>query len=149
MASFNKIVIIGYLGKDPEIRYMPDGNAVCSFSVARTEKKKNRDGDYQDSTLWFKVNVWGKQGEACGQYLSKGSLAYVDGRLSQQEYTDRDGNQRTSLEVRANDVQFLDRKPQSNGEQPQTRAASTSPTKAAWGDRPAKLPTEEEDSTPF
>ena len=112
MASFNKITVVGYLGKDPEIRYMPDGSAVCSFSVATTERKKTRDGDYQDATIWFKVNVWGKQGEACGQYLSKGSMAYIDGRLSQSEYTDRDGNRRTSLEIRASDVQFLERKPQ-------------------------------------
>lgn len=115
MASFNKIVIVGYLGKDPEIKYLTDGTAICSFSVATTERKKDKSGDYQDSTIWFKVNVWGKQGEACAQYLSKGSQAYVSGKLSQQAYADRDGNQRTSLEVRADDVQFLDRQPQ--GEQ--------------------------------
>lgn len=107
MASFNKITIVGYLGKDPEIKYLPSGDGICSFSIATTERKKDKSGDYQDSTLWFKVNVWGKQGEACNQYLSKGSQAYVCGRLSQQTYTDRDGNTRTSLEVRADDVQFL------------------------------------------
>jgi single-strand DNA-binding protein len=122
MASFNKITIWGYLGKDPEIRYMPNGDGICSFSIATTERKKDKGGEYQDTTLWFKVNVWGKQGEACNQYLSKGSQAYVCGRLSQQTYTDRDGNARTSLEVRADDVQFLDRQPQ--GEQQQTKAAT-------------------------
>lgn len=107
MASFNKITIVGYLGKDPEIKYLTSGDGICSFSVATTERKKDKSGDYQDSTLWFRVNVWGKQGEACNQYLSKGSQVYVCGRLSQQTYTDRDGNVRTSLDVRADDVQFL------------------------------------------
>ncbi|MFN0111124.1 MAG: single-stranded DNA-binding protein [Blastocatellia bacterium] len=107
MASFNKIVIVGYLGKDPEIRYLTDGTAVCSFSVATTERKKDKSGEFQDATIWFKISVWGKQAEAANQYLSKGRQVYLEGRLSQQEYTDRDGNRRTSLEVRATDVQFL------------------------------------------
>lgn len=114
MASFNKITIVGFLGKDVETRYMPDGTTVASFSVATTEKYK-KDGEWQEKTLWFKVNVWGKQGEACAQYLAKGAQVFIDGRLSVQEYTDRDGNQRTSLEVRASDVQFLDRKSQGDG----------------------------------
>jgi len=114
MPSFNKIVIVGHLGRDPEIRYLPDGTAVCSFSVATTERTK-RGGETHDVTTWFKINAWGKQGEACNQYLAKGSLAYVEGKLSQNEYTDKEGNKRTSLEVRANDVQFLDRKPQGDG----------------------------------
>ncbi len=107
MASFNKIVIVGYLGRDPEIRYMPDGTAVCNFSVATTEKKKDRSGEAQDITTWFRINVWGKQAEAANQYLSKGRQVYVEGRLSQQEFTDRDGNKRSSLDIRATDVQFL------------------------------------------
>jgi len=111
MPSFNKITIVGHLGRDPEIRYLPDGTAVCSFSVA-TSKKSKRGGEPQDITTWFKINAWGKQGEACNQYLAKSSLVYIDGELSLNEYTDKEGNKRTSLEVRANDVQFLDRKPQ-------------------------------------
>lgn len=107
MASFNKIVIVGYLGRDPEIRYLPDGTAVCHFSVATTEKKKDRSGESQDITTWFKINIWGRQAEVASQYLSKGKQVYVEGRLTQQEYTDRDGNRRTSLEVRATDFQFL------------------------------------------
>ncbi|MBL8190057.1 MAG: single-stranded DNA-binding protein [Acidobacteria bacterium] len=107
MASFNKIVIVGYLGRDPEIRYLPDGTAVCNFSVATTEKKKDRSGESQDITTWFRINVWGKQAEAANQYLSKGRQVYVEGRLTQQEYTDKDGNRRTTLDVRATDVQFL------------------------------------------
>jgi single-strand DNA-binding protein len=105
MASFNKITIVGYLGRDPETRFTPAGDAVCSFSVATTEKKGGQDGD--EVTTWFRVTVWRKQAEACQQYLTKGRQVYVEGRLKQQEFTDRDGNKRTSLEVNATDVQFL------------------------------------------
>lgn len=107
MASFNRITIVGYLGRDPEIRYLPDGTAVCNFSVATTERRKDKSGEFQDVTLWFRINVWGKQADSANQYLSKGKQVYVEGRLSQQEYTDRDGNRKTSLDVRATDVQFL------------------------------------------
>lgn len=115
MASFNKITIVGYLGKDPEIRYLPDGTAVCNFSVATTEKRKDRSGEMQESTIWFRINVWGKQADAANQYLTKGRQVYVEGRLSQQEYTDRDGNKRTSLEVRATEVQFLGSRGEDSG----------------------------------
>lgn len=102
MASFNKITIVGYLGRDPELRHIQSGNAVCSFSVATTEKKGS-----DSLTTWFRVAVWGKQGENCNEYLKKGSQVYVEGRLRQEEYTDRDGNKRTTLEVSASDVRFL------------------------------------------
>jgi len=127
MASFNKIIIVGHLGKDPEIRYMTDGTAVCNFSVATTEKRKDRSGEMQENTLWFRVNVWGKQADAVNQYLSKGRQVYVEGRLSQQEYTDKDGNRRTSLEVRATDVQFLGARGDEGGagSAPSSRPATT------------------------
>ena len=107
MASFNKVTIVGYLGRDPEIRYTPQGTPVCNFSVATTERRKDRSGELQDITTWFRVAVWGKQAEAANQYLAKGRQVYVEGRLRQDEYTDRDGNKRTTLEVSATDVQFL------------------------------------------
>lgn len=102
MASFNKITIVGYLGRDPELRHIPSGNAVCNFSIATTEKNKDK-----ESTTWFRVTVWGKQGENCNEYLRKGSQVYVEGRLRQEEYTDRDGMKRYNLEVNASDVKFL------------------------------------------
>lgn len=142
MGSFNKIVIVGYLGRDPEIRYLPDGSAVVNFSVATTEKTK-RNGESQDVTTWFKVNVWGKQGEACNQYLSKGSQAYIEGRLSQTEYTDRDGNKRTFLEVKATDVQFLDRQPQGESRQRDELDGAQAYARRQTASRTA---TEEEDS---
>lgn len=108
MASFNKITIVGYLGRDPELRYTPSGTAVCDFSIATTERKRGRDaGEGEEVTTWFRVNMWGRQAEVANQYLQKGKLVYVEGRLSQREYTDRDGNKRTSLEVHGNDLQFI------------------------------------------
>jgi len=102
MASFNKITLVGYLGRDPELRHTPSGTPVADFSVATTEKK----GD-SDVTTWFRVTVWGKQAEVAQQYLAKGSQVYVEGRLSLREYTDRDDNKRTSLEVNCTDMKFI------------------------------------------
>lgn len=107
MASFNKIVIVGYLGRDPEIRYTPQKTAVCHFTIATTEKRKDRAGEAQDVTTWFRVSAWGRQAEVANQYLAKGKQVYIEGRLRQEEYTDREGNRRQSLEVMATDIQFL------------------------------------------
>jgi single-strand DNA-binding protein len=107
MASFNRITIVGYLGRDAELRYTPQGTAVCNFSVATTERKKDRSGEFQDVTTWFNVSLWGAKAEATNQYLNKGKLVYLEGRLTQREYQDRDGNTRTSLDVNASDLQFI------------------------------------------
>jgi single-strand DNA-binding protein len=107
MASFNKITIVGYLGRDPEIRYTSDGTPVCSFSVATTERKKDKSGDFQDVTTWFRITAWRRLAEIANQYLSKGKQVYIEGRLSQSEYQDKDGNTRTTLEVQCNDLQFI------------------------------------------
>ncbi|MBK6313422.1 MAG: single-stranded DNA-binding protein [Blastocatellia bacterium] len=108
MASFNKIIIVGHLGRDPELRYTPSGTAVCDFSMATSERKGRRDsGEGEEITTWFRVSLWGKQAELANQYLTKGKLVYIEGRLSQREYTDRDGNKRTSLEVNGTDMQFV------------------------------------------
>lgn len=115
MASFNKIVIVGHLGRDQEMRYTPQGTAVSNFSIATTERRKDRSGEQQDITTWFRVSLWGKQAEAVAQYLTKGKQVYVEGRLRTEEYTDRDGNKRLSLEVTANDVQLLGSKGESSG----------------------------------
>ncbi|MFZ4795716.1 MAG: single-stranded DNA-binding protein [Blastocatellia bacterium] len=107
MASFNKIIIVGHLGRDQETRYTPQGTAVSNFSLATSERRKDKSGEQQDITTWFRVSLWGKQAENIGQYLLKGRQVYVEGRLRTEEYTDRDGNKRMSLEVSATDVQLL------------------------------------------
>lgn len=114
MSSFNKITIVGYLGRDPELRYTPQGTAVCNISVATTERRKNAAGESEDRTTWFRVTVWGRQAELVHEYLAKGRQVYIEGRLRQEEYIDREGNARTSLEVNATDVQFLGRREDSS-----------------------------------
>jgi single-strand DNA-binding protein len=105
--SFNKITIVGYLGRDPEMRYTPQGTAVCKLSVATTERRKNVAGEPEEHTTWFRVTVWGRQAELANEYLSRGRQVYVEGRLRLEEYTNREGNPRISPEVNATDIQFL------------------------------------------
>jgi len=105
--SFNKITIVGYLGQDPKMRYTPQGTAVCNFSVATTEKRKNGSGEMEEHTIWFRVTAWGRQAEVAAEYLAKGRQVYVEGRLRLEEYTDREGYPRTSPEVNASDIHFL------------------------------------------
>jgi len=141
--SFNKIIIVGYLGRDPELRYTPQGTAVCDFSVATTEKRKDASGESTDLTTWFKVTYWGRQAEVVSQYFSKGKLIYVEGRLSQREYTDRDGNKRTSLEVHATDMQFVGSRgdDQQRSNEPTGRAASApSPSTSGGGSNDDEIP---------
>ncbi|MCI0400002.1 MAG: single-stranded DNA-binding protein [Gammaproteobacteria bacterium] len=131
MASFNKITIIGYLGKDPEIRYTPDGQAVCNFNIATTEKRKDqRSGEAQDITTWFRVTAWGRLGEVANQYLSKGRQVYVEGRLRQDEWTDRDGARRTTLAVSATDIHFLSPKGDEGGSSQPQGHSETKPSAA-------------------
>jgi single-strand DNA-binding protein len=105
--SFNKITVVGNLGRDPELRYTPQGTAVCNFSIATNEKKRDKAGEMQDVTTWFRVTLWGKQAENASKYLTKGSPVYIEGRLRIEEWTDRDGNNRYTLEVQGSDMQFL------------------------------------------
>ena len=106
--SFNKITLVGNLGRDPELRYTPQGTPVCSFSLATNEKRRDRTtGETQDLTTWFRITVWGKQAETCSQYLTKGRPVYVEGRLRLEEYVDKEQKTRSALEVNATDVQFL------------------------------------------
>ena len=105
--SFNKIILVGNLGKDPDLRYTPQGVAVCSFSMATNEKRKDKTGDLQDITTWFKVTLWRNQAETAAKYLTKGSPVYIEGRLRIEEWTDRDNNRRYTLEVQATDMQFI------------------------------------------
>jgi len=105
--SFNKIIIVGNLGRDPELRYTPQGTPVCSFTVATNDKRKDKTGEQQDITTWFRVTVWGRQAETASQYLTKGRPVYIEGRLRLEEWSDRDGKQRSTLEVHATDMQFI------------------------------------------
>ena len=105
--SFNKIIIVGNLGRDPELRYTPQGTPVCSFTLATNERRKDKTGEMQDQTTWFRITLWGRQAETASQYLTKGRPVYIEGRLRVEEWTDRDGKARYTLEVHATDMQFI------------------------------------------
>jgi len=105
--SFNKIILVGNLGRDPELRYTPQGIAVCSFTMATNERRKDKSGETQDITTWFKVTLWRQQAETAAKYLSKGRPVYIEGRLRIEEWTDRDNNNRYTLDVQATDMQFI------------------------------------------
>jgi single-strand DNA-binding protein len=148
MASFNKMIIVGYLGRDPELRYTPQGTPVCDFSIATTERRKDKSGEFQDHTTWFRVSFFGRQAEVASQYLSKGRQVYVEGTLTQREYTDKEGNARTSLDVRGSDIQFISSAGDSE-HTPTARANATSapaPRKEAPArPAPASAPVDEDD----
>jgi single-strand DNA-binding protein len=109
MSSLNKVMLIGNVGSDPEMRYTPNGKAVTSFRMATNYRYVGSDGERREETEWFRVSVWGKQAESCNQFLSKGRRVYVEGRLHSRNWEGQDGQMRTSLEVSANRVIFLDR----------------------------------------
>ena len=113
--SFNKITIVGYLGRDPELRYTPQGTALCKMSIATTEKRKSASGETEEHTTWFRVTAWGRQAELANEYLAKGRQVYVEGRLRLEEYTDREGQKRFSAEGSATEIQFLGHRTDSPG----------------------------------
>lgn len=105
--TMNKIIVIGNLGRDPEMRYTPNGDPVTNFSVASSYRYNTAAGEQREETEWFNVSVFGRQAESCNQYLAKGRKVYVEGRLSSRTYQDRNGETRVSLDIRAQDVRFL------------------------------------------
>ena len=108
MAGINKVILIGRLGSDPEVRYTPSGVAVANFSIATSEEWKDKDsGERRERTEWHRIVAWRKLGEICGEYLSKGKQVYIEGRLQTRDWEDRDGNKRYTTEIVATDVQFL------------------------------------------
>lgn len=109
MASLNKVMLIGNVGQDPELRYTPDGNPVANFSIAVNRRRKVGD-EFKDETEWFNIVCFSRTAENVNQYLSKGQKVYVEGRFQSSEYVGQDGNQRKSFEVIANDVTFLSTK---------------------------------------
>lgn len=108
----NKVMVIGHLGKDPEVRYTGNGTAVASFSVAATERWK-KDGEQQEHTEWFNIVAWQRLAEICGEYLKKGSLIYAEGKLRTRKYEDKDGNTKYITEIVIDTMKMLGPKPES------------------------------------
>jgi single-strand DNA-binding protein len=105
--SVNKVILVGRLGRDPETRFTGGGQAVANFSVATDESYKDKNGERQKRTEWHKIVVWGKQAEIAQQYLKKGSLLYIEGRIQSREWQDKEGQKRTSFEIVASNFRML------------------------------------------
>ena len=142
MAGINKVILIGNLGSDPEVRYTPSGVAVAQFNIATSEEWKDKDsGEKRERTEWHRIVAWRRLGEICGEYLSKGQQVYVEGRIQTNTWEDKEGNKRYTTEIIANTVQFLGRRESSESARPR----STSP--ADYQGMPTQGPAD--DDIPF
>ena len=107
MAGVNKVILVGNLGRDPELRYTQNGQAVANFTLATSENWTDKSGERTERTEWHRIVTWGKTAELCAQYLAKGRTVYIEGRLQTRDWEDRDGNKRQTTEINAQTVQFL------------------------------------------
>ncbi len=115
MASLNKVMLIGNLGKDPEVRYTASGTAVVGFSLATSEKYKSKSGEWEEKTEWHNITLWGRLAEIAGEYLSKGKTVYIEGRLQTRKWQDRDGKDRYTTEIVGEKMQMLSGKGEGGG----------------------------------
>lgn len=137
MASINKAILIGNLGQDPELKYLPNGDAVCNFSIATTEVWKDRDGNQQERTEWHNIATFRRLAEICGEYLRKGRQVYIEGRIQTRSWEDQNGVKRYMTEIVANDMKMLGRRDEEPGGE-----HTSSP-------RERKPPQPEDDDLPF
>ena len=135
MSSVNKVILIGRVGRDPEMRYMPSGDAIANIAVATSFKSKDRNtGESKETTEWHRVAYFGKVAEIVGQHITKGSMIYVEGRLETRKYTDKDGVEKYATQIVGDQMRMLGGgQQQDGGQQPQARPAPTAP-------RPAPAP---------
>lgn len=119
----NKVILIGRLGRDPETRYMPNGEAVCNFSVATSEKYTDKNGQRQEATEWHNVTMYRKLAEIAGQYLKQGSQVYIEGKIKSRKYTDKNGAERTAYDIIANELKMLGGNTQTPAQKPQPAQA--------------------------
>ena len=151
MASVNKVILIGNLGKDPETRYLPSGDAVTNIAIATSEKWKDKSGEMQEHTEWHRVAFFGKTAEIAGEYLKKGSPVYVEGRIRTRKWQDKEGQDRYSTEIVADTMQMLGSRPGA-GEPREPREATgakASEPKPAAAKKPAGKFDDMEDDIPF
>ena len=140
----NKVILIGRLGREPECRYLPNGDAVCNFSVATSESWKDHSGQKKERTEWHNITMYRKLAEIAAQYLQKGSQVYIEGRIQSRKYTGKDGIERTAYDIVAGEMKMLDSKPSSGAEQHNPPSPPHHQAPAA----PAK-PVEDTDGVPF
>jgi single-strand DNA-binding protein len=132
MASLNKVMLIGNLGKDPEVRYTAGGTAVASFSLATSEKFKGKTGEWEEKTEWHNITLWARLAEIAGEYLSKGKTVYIEGRLQTRKWQDKEGKDRYTTEIVGEKMQMLSGKGEGGGN--------------SGGGRPAQRPAQQEHS---
>lgn len=123
----NKVILIGRLGRDPEVRYMPNGEAVCNFSVATSESWKDKNGQHQESTEWHNITMYRKLAEIAGQYLKKGSQVYLEGKIQSRKYQGKDGVERTAYDIIVNEMKMLGGNSQATQEQPKYPQGNAKP----------------------
>lgn len=128
----NKIIVIGHLGRDPEMRYTPNGQSVTTFSVASSRRYTTADGERREETEWFNVSAWGRLADISSQYLTKGQQVYVEGRLKSRTYQGQDGQTRVSLDINLTEMQMLGRR--GENEEMAGRSYGSGPGSAAVGD---------------
>jgi single-strand DNA-binding protein len=123
----NKVVLIGRLGKDPDVRYTPEGTMVTNFNLATDEQWRDKNGEKVQRTEWHKIVTWGKLAEICGNYLVKGKLVFIEGRIQTRSWEDKEGNKRFTTEIIASNMQMLDSKGQNKTEDSSMDVASGGP----------------------
>ncbi len=126
MAGVNKVILVGHLGRDPELRYTQNGQAVANFSLATSESYAKRDGEREERTEWHRIVAWGRLAEICAEYLSKGRQVYIEGRIQTREWEDREGEKRRTTEIVAREMQMLGRRGETSqtDEEPGSAAGS-------------------------
>lgn len=135
MSGVNKVILLGFLGKDPEVKFLDGGRSVCNFSMATNESWKDKDGKKQERVEWHRIQVWGKLGEACGEYLKKGRQCYVEGRIQTRKWTDKNDVERWATDIVAHTVVFLSGKDEGS--------------ESSGSSRPSEPPTMNDDDLPF
>lgn len=136
----NKVQIIGHLGRDPEVRYATNGDAVCNFAIATTEKWKGNDGQPKEETEWHRVTAWGRTAEVAGEYLRKGSLVYVEGKIKTRKYKDKDGAEKFSVEIKCEQLTMLSSRQEGQRIEGQQQAPAQRQAPAARVAAPARAP---------
>lgn len=153
MASVNKAILIGNLGRDPEVRYMPNGDAVCNFSIATTDSWKDKNGQKQERTEWHNIVIYRRLAEVAGEYLKKGRSVYIEGRIQSRKYTGKDGVERTAYEIIADQMQMLGGRDSGGGgsyqQQPEEHTPPAPPAPPTRPQQPQQPAPQPEDDIPF
>lgn len=147
--SLNKAILIGRLGRDPEVRYMPNGEAVCNFSIATDETWKDQSGQRQTKTEWHAITLYRRIAEVAGQYLKKGSLVYIEGRIQSRKYTGKDGIERTAYDIIGSEMKMLGGGNDSGQQAQAAQAETPTPPRRQAPAAPAQPVDDIDDDVPF